>query len=167
MECPKCGRSHPGEYLYGKNTCFWCKISGHMSQDCPQRKMKGLANSNGSPTGRVYTLNAKKAKGNNNLIVGLKLTEITLPMVVSTTAKSNVETSYVCKSCHLIVSDRVYPTDLFCLPLKGMDVILGMDWLSANCILVGCKENFLYFRPAILSRNEIDSILLPSVSNLL
>ncbi|XP_027192644.1 uncharacterized protein [Cicer arietinum] len=197
-ECPKCGRSHPGECLYGKNVCFWCKIPGHMSQDCPQRKMKRLANSNGPPTGRVYTLNAKKAKGNNDLIagecflnneplkvlfdtgashsfiptkcvlrLGLKLTEITPPMVVSTAAESGVETSYVCKSCHLIVSDRVYPIDLFCLPLKGMDAILGMDWLSANRVLVDCEEKILYFRPAILSRNETDSILLPSVSNLL
>ncbi|XP_073225498.1 uncharacterized protein [Cicer arietinum] len=158
------------------------KILGHMSQDCPQRKMKGLANSNGPPTGIVYTLNAKKAKGNNDLIagashsfiftkcvlrLGLKLTEITPPMVVSTTTENSVETSYVCKGCHLIVSDRVYPIDLFCLPLKGMDAILGMDWLSANLVLVDCEENILYFRPAILSRNETDSILLPSVSNLL
>ncbi|XP_004513995.1 uncharacterized protein [Cicer arietinum] len=101
------------------------------------------------------------------LRLGLKLTEITPPMVVSTTAESSVETSYVCKSCHLIVFDRVYPIDLFFLPLKGMDAILGMDWLSANRVLVDCEENILYFRPAILSRNETDSILLPSVSNLL
>nr|XP_027192694.1 uncharacterized protein LOC113787747 [Cicer arietinum] len=74
-ECPKCGRSHPGECLYGKNVCFWCKTPGHMSQDCPQRKMKGLANSNGPPTGRVYTLNAKKAKGNNDLIAGKKCSD--------------------------------------------------------------------------------------------
>ncbi|XP_022870858.1 uncharacterized protein LOC111390103 [Olea europaea var. sylvestris] len=32
--CPKCGKPHRGEYLYGKNVCFWCGKSEHITKDC-------------------------------------------------------------------------------------------------------------------------------------
>ena len=35
--------------------------------------------------------------------------------------------------------------DLICLPLSHLDVILGMDWLSANHIFLDCKEKMLVF----------------------
>jgi len=34
---------------------------------------------------------------------------------------------------------------MVCLPLKGLDVILGMNWLSANHILIDCNERKLLF----------------------
>ena len=35
--------------------------------------------------------------------------------------------------------------NLICLPLAGLDVILGMDWLSANHILIDCNEKKVLF----------------------
>ncbi|XP_058784742.1 uncharacterized protein LOC131659586 [Vicia villosa] len=34
--------------------------------------------------------------------------------------------------------------DLICLPLKKIDVVLGMDWLSANSVYIGCKEKAIF-----------------------
>lgn len=46
--------------------CYQCQGKGHMSRDCPQNRTQ----MQGKSTSRVYTLNAKKAKGNKALIVG-------------------------------------------------------------------------------------------------
>jgi len=35
--------------------------------------------------------------------------------------------------------------NLICLPLQELEVILGMDWLSANRILIDCREKKLLF----------------------
>jgi len=35
--------------------------------------------------------------------------------------------------------------NLICLPLQELEVILGMDWLSANRILIDCQEKRLLF----------------------
>jgi len=39
----------------------------------------------------------------------------------------------------------MYKVNLICLPLQGLDVILGMDWLSANRILIDYWEKKLLF----------------------
>jgi len=39
----------------------------------------------------------------------------------------------------------MFKVNLICLPLQGLDVILGMDWLSANHIRINCWEKKLLF----------------------
>lgn len=41
---------------------------GHITRECPNQKVREAV---GKGAGRVYTLDAKKPKGNNNLIVGM------------------------------------------------------------------------------------------------
>ena len=48
-------------------------------------------------------------------------------MVVETPAKGSVTTSLVCQKCPLSMFGRDFEVDLVCLPLEGMDVILGMN----------------------------------------
>jgi len=43
------------------------------------------------------------------------------------------------------VEGRKYKVNLICLPLQELEVILGMDWLSANRILIDCREKRLLF----------------------
>ena len=38
------------------------------------------------------------------------------------------------------VEGRMYKVNLICLPLQELEVILGMDWLSANHILINYRE---------------------------
>ena len=43
------------------------------------------------------------------------------------------------------VGGRRYKVNLICLPLQELEVILGMDWLSANRILIDYREKRLLF----------------------
>jgi len=44
----------------------------------------------------------------------------------------------------MAVEGRIYKVNLICLPLQELEVILGMDWLSANRILIDCREKNLF-----------------------
>ncbi|XP_050909297.1 uncharacterized protein LOC127123080 [Lathyrus oleraceus] len=138
-----------------------------MDKDCPQNKNHTQRRS----TGRVYTLDARKAKSNiagtylvNDhpcfvlfdcaathsfvSIQGMKhldLQAIPLspPMVVTTTMIDVVETPLICENCSLLVNGRIFLIDLICLPLKKVDVVLGMDWLSSNSVFIGCEEKLI------------------------
>ena len=51
----------------------------------------------------------------------------------------------MCVRCPVEVEGRMYKVNLICLPLQGLEVILGMDWLSANRVLIDCWEKKLLF----------------------
>ncbi|XP_050914705.1 uncharacterized protein LOC127129595 [Lathyrus oleraceus] len=54
-----------------------------------------------------------------------------------------VETPLICENCSLSVNDRIFQIDLICLPLKKVDVVLGMDWLSSKLVYIGCEEKLI------------------------
>jgi len=43
------------------------------------------------------------------------------------------------------VAGRRFKVNLVCLPLEGLDVILGMDWGSNNHIIIDCGRHSLVF----------------------
>jgi len=45
----------------------------------------------------------------------------------------------------MVVAGHRYKVNLVCLPLEGLDVILGMDWLSNNHIIIDCGRRSLVF----------------------
>ena len=69
-------------------------------------------------------------------------------MVVETPAKGSVTTSLVCLKCPLSMFGRDFEVDLVCLPLSGMDVILGMNWLEYNHVHINCFSKTVYFSSA-------------------
>ncbi|XP_050916119.1 uncharacterized protein LOC127131232 [Lathyrus oleraceus] len=168
-QCQVCKKSHFGRCAGSGVMCFTCQREGHMSRECPQNKNQ----MQGRNTGRVYTLDARKAKRNNALIVGtclvndhpcfvlfdygathsfvsiqcmkrLGLQAIPLsPMVVTTAMDDVVETPLICENCSLSVNGRIFQIDLICLPLKKVDVVWGMDWISANSVFIGCEEKLI------------------------
>jgi hypothetical protein len=64
-------------------------------------------------------------------------------MVVTNAMDDVVETPLVCENCSLSMNGRIFQVDLICLPLKKVDVVLGMDWLSANSVFIGCEEKLI------------------------
>jgi hypothetical protein len=66
------------------------------------------------------------------------------PMMVTTATDGGIVANYICENCPIIVSSKTYYIDLVCLPTKKLDVILGMDWLSANHVYIGCAEKSIY-----------------------
>jgi len=61
--------------------------------------------------------------------LGLAMSNMNGEMVVETPAKGSKTTSLVCLRCPLSMFARDFEIDLVCVPLSGMDVILGMNWL--------------------------------------
>ena len=66
-------------------------------------------------------------------------------MVIDTPASGSVTTSLVCLSCPLTIYGRDFAMDLVCLPLKDLDVILGMNWLEFNRVNLDCYHKLVRF----------------------
>ena len=91
--------------------------------------------------------------------LGLPVCELQCELVVSTSTSSLVRTSSLCARCPVEVEERKYKVNLICLPLQELEVIIGMDWLSANRILIDCWEKRLLFpnseEPKFLSSHGV------------
>jgi len=66
-------------------------------------------------------------------------------LLVSTPSSGQVATSSVCIGCMIEVAGCRFKVNLVCLPLEGLDVILGMDWLSKHHIMIDCGRRSLVF----------------------
>ena len=77
--------------------------------------------------------------------LGLVLSSLNGEMVVYTPAKGSVTTSSVCVKRPLSIFDRDFIVDLVCLSLRGLDVILGMNWLEHNYVHINCYDMFVRF----------------------
>ncbi|XP_050916466.1 uncharacterized protein LOC127131597 [Lathyrus oleraceus] len=158
-----------------------------MSRDCPQNKNR----MQGRSTGRVYTLDARKAKSNNALIagtclvndhpcfvlfdcgathsfvsiwcmkrLGLQAIPFSPSMVVITAMDDVVKTPLICENCSLSVNGRIFQIDLICLPLEKVDVVLGMDWLPANSVFIGCEDKLIIIPSNETTSRDILTIIL-------
>jgi len=76
---------------------------------------------------------------------GLSVCELQHELVVSTLVSGLLKTSSMCTRCLVEVEGHKYKVNLICLPLQELGVILGMHWLSANRILIDCREKKLLF----------------------
>jgi len=66
-------------------------------------------------------------------------------LLVSTPFSGQVANSSVCVGCSMEVAGHRFKVNLVCLPLEGLDVIFGMDWLSNNHIIIYCGRCSLVF----------------------
>jgi hypothetical protein len=149
--------------------CFNCNEKGHISTQCKQPKkarttgrvfaltgtqtenedrlIRGTCYINDTPlvaiidTGATHCFIAFDCATK----LGLSMSNMNGEMVVETPAKGSVTTSRVCLSCPLSMFDRDFEIDLVCLPLSGMDVILGMNWLEYNHVHINCFRKTVYF----------------------
>ena len=59
----------------------------------------------------------------------------------------------------LRIEGRTFTANLICLPLSGLDIILGMDWLSANRVMLNCSDKAIVF-PFISSLESVTTVKL-------
>ncbi|XP_058741754.1 uncharacterized protein LOC131614144 [Vicia villosa] len=168
-QCGKCNRKHFGHCRPDAGVCFRCHQPGHIARDCIALNVPEKTK------GRVFTLDARKAQGNTNLVagtcyvnnqplfvlvdcgathsfisyhcvqrLGFETSFLPNPMVISSATDDVVEAQEICKECSITFNGRRFLIDLICLPLKKIDVVLGMDWLSANSVYIGCKEKAIF-----------------------
>ena len=60
------------------------------------------------------------------------------PLAISTPLGEMLEVNYMYRSCEIVIGDRILYADLIELPILEFDVILGMEWLSANYATMDC-----------------------------
>nr|KYP59145.1 Transposon Ty3-I Gag-Pol polyprotein [Cajanus cajan] len=78
-------------------------------------------------------------------MLGVPVCDLGLRLLVSTPASASIVASELCAGCPIVVNEKRYKVNLICLPLVNIDIILGMDWLSANRILIDCANRRLIF----------------------
>src|SRR3954468_12819229 len=74
-------------------------------------------------------------------------------MIIDTPASGSVTTSSACLNCPVDIFCREFGMDLVCLPLKQLDVILGMNWLEFNRVHINCFVKTVIFPEEVSSEN--------------
>ena len=82
--------------------------------------------------------------------LNLPVSDLPYVLVVSILVDEFVKTSQACLQCPFKISNRTFIVDLICLPLSGIDMILGMDWLSANYVMLNCFTKFVVLHPVLV-----------------
>jgi len=77
--------------------------------------------------------------------LGLSTRDLGYELIVSTPASGKVSTNLAYVGCLMEVEGRRFKVNLVCLPLEGLEVILGMDWLSINHVVLDCGRRRIVF----------------------
>jgi len=75
----------------------------------------------------------------------LVMHELGCELIVPTLESGEVSTSSICVGCPMEVAGHRFKVNLICLPMEGLDVILGMDWLSSNHVVINCGRRRVVF----------------------
>ncbi|XP_052117673.1 uncharacterized protein LOC107489254 [Arachis duranensis] len=176
LACDRCGRFHPYDSCkIGLGGCFKCGLPGHIARDCPRGRNQNAGQS--QHQGRVFAVNAKDASKADPLMkgicligdkssvalydtgashsfisfakveeLGLKVSELPFDLHVHTPHQT-IMTRSSCRQVGFKLEGRDFVHDLICLPMVGLEMILGFDWLSKNRILLDCFERTIRFMP--------------------
>ncbi|VFQ70039.1 unnamed protein product [Cuscuta campestris] len=81
------------------------------------------------------------------------------PVIVSNPLGHSLRLTHVYHDCPLVVQGKTFPASLIELPHREFDVILGMDWLTANQAVVDCGAHTVRLRAGdgsdVLIRGEL------------
>jgi len=61
-------------------------------------------------------------------------------------ARNNISTNQIVRDVRISISNREYTSDLVVLPWLGIDVILGMKWLSGHGVLIDTSTRTIMLR---------------------
>ncbi|XP_012837830.1 PREDICTED: uncharacterized protein LOC105958366 [Erythranthe guttata] len=177
--CPKCNRAHSGDCIAGTDHCFRCKKPGHMVRDCPiaPRQVPGrvfamtrdqaeadpsmIAGTVNVYNNSVYALidsGSTHSFISSTLVAELRLVRSQADALFSILIPSGDELkfNFIIKDCPIQIRNQTLASDLIILPIKHLEIILGMDWLSKFDAQINCAHktvrfslpngNFLEFR---------------------
>ncbi|XP_015944587.1 uncharacterized protein LOC107469719 [Arachis duranensis] len=162
-----------GKYFHPRGGCFNCGLPCHIARDCTHGRNPNAGQS--QHQGRVFAVNANDASkadplmrgicliGDKFLIalydtgashsfisfakveeLGLKVLELAFDLHVHTPHQT-VMTRSGCRQVGFKLEGRDLVCDLICLPMVGLEMILGFDWLSKNRVLLDWFERSIQF----------------------
>ncbi|XP_015938788.1 uncharacterized protein LOC107464377 [Arachis duranensis] len=78
---------------------------------------------------------------------GLKIVVLGYDLKVYNATHETTVTRLGCQQVSFRVQQREFVHDLICLPMTGLDLILGLDWLSKNHVFLDCSKKMVCFMP--------------------
>ncbi|VFQ86957.1 unnamed protein product [Cuscuta campestris] len=146
--CDHCGRRHLGECWYTLRLCLGCGQTGHFRRDCPK-------NSALIDLGSTLSCVCMPMP----VMPNIPREDLDNPVIVSNPLGHSLRLTHVYHDCPLVVQGKTFPASLIELPHREFDVILGMDWLTANQAVVDCGAHTVRLRAEdgsdILIRGEL------------
>ncbi|XP_058076313.1 uncharacterized protein LOC131224881 [Magnolia sinica] len=82
---------------------------------------------------------------------GIPSESVSEALAISTPMRKSVVLTRRYPSCLVLVGKMFLPVDLFVMPMTGVDVILGMNWLAEYCTILDCSARIVMFHiPGLL-----------------
>jgi hypothetical protein len=72
------------------------------------------------------------------------VTKLSYEVLVTTPSEEKLSTTSMCSPVFLKYQGKTFCLSLYCLPMKGLDVILGMDWLRAHKVTIDCANKTVH-----------------------
>nr|XP_051229681.1 uncharacterized protein LOC127347546 [Lolium perenne] len=149
-------------------TCFKCKKTGHYADKCPEKSSDEVAKTNSFQKGQANHLNVEEVMNEPDAVMGMfPLNSFTALVLFDTGAShSFISRAFVNKNgiptetmgrvikvsspggemtvnsgCHQLILEigpYKFPTQLVILESQGLDVILGMDWMTTYRGVIDC-----------------------------
>ncbi|XP_015945514.1 uncharacterized protein LOC107470625 [Arachis duranensis] len=176
VSCHRCGKYHFGPYRFGTGVCYSCGQPGHLANSCPEKKRyetgrvqqpkrvyttssvgaegsETLIRGNCEMAGK--TLNALFDSGATYSFIafekadelGLKIVVMGYDLNVYNATHEAMVTRLGCPQVPFRIQRRDFTHNLICLPMTGLDLILGLDWLSKNHVILDYSAKTMCFMP--------------------
>jgi hypothetical protein len=150
--------------------CFSCKKKGHHSRDWPEKKKEDVNKPNPFQKAHVNHVNVEEIQDEPDVVIGtfllnkfsalvlfdtrashsfisrafvvknrLPMETIGMPLRVSSPGGEMV-VSAGCRHLTLEIGKFSFPTHLAILDSQGLDIILGMDWMTTYEGIIDCAK---------------------------
>ncbi|XP_054797628.1 uncharacterized protein LOC129302769 [Prosopis cineraria] len=144
-QCNKCGKYHKGSAGHALNQFAILGYVFAMSKEEAEASLELIRGTISLCDTEIFALfdsGATHSFISNECVENLKLLviELLVLMNVSIPAGASMKTSRACLKFKMRFGNRITLIDLVCLPKSGIDVIVGMDWLSANGAILDCEK---------------------------
>ncbi|TYK29818.1 gag-pol polyprotein [Cucumis melo var. makuwa] len=130
---PSFGRVHGDCCLVGSGVCFKCRQPGHTADACPQKLIETTPHQHHTfQQGRVFATTRRTV--GVCFVCFYSIWEVLL-------SKEKI------KACQIEIANQMLDVTLLVLDMQDFDMILGMDWLSANHASIDCVRKEVVFNP--------------------
>ncbi|GKD39841.1 putative reverse transcriptase domain-containing protein [Tanacetum coccineum] len=93
--------------------------------------------------GRVYSLCAKAAVKDNNVVNDIHPTTLDTNYSVELADEKSLTTNTILRGCTLNLQNHLFKIDLLPIELGSFDIIVEMDWMAKHRVEVVCYEKYI------------------------